>query len=67
EIRQNAPTEYSKIQNNVYRFTIHETGEKRNILRQLKIRTNKDYLNADQSYVATIDQLALSYPDYQLI
>ncbi|RIB23636.1 hypothetical protein C2G38_2289077 [Gigaspora rosea] len=37
EIKQNAPTEYSKIQNNVYRYTVHETGDKRNILRQLKI------------------------------
>ncbi|RIB18396.1 hypothetical protein C2G38_2036937 [Gigaspora rosea] len=37
EIRHNAPTEYSKIQNNVYRYTVHETGDKKNILRQLKI------------------------------
>ncbi|RIB27602.1 hypothetical protein C2G38_2160120 [Gigaspora rosea] len=37
EIRNNAPTEYSKIQNNVYRYTVHETGDKKNILRQLKI------------------------------
>ncbi|RIB18622.1 hypothetical protein C2G38_2309751, partial [Gigaspora rosea] len=57
EIRQNAPTEYSKIQNNVYRYTVHETGDKKNILCQLKIRTIKDYLNVDQAYAATIDQL----------
>ncbi|RIB16727.1 hypothetical protein C2G38_2038344 [Gigaspora rosea] len=62
EIRHNAPTEYSKIKNNVYRYT-----DKKNILRQLKIRTIKDYLNVDQAYAATIDQLALSYSNYQLI
>ncbi|RIB24252.1 hypothetical protein C2G38_2032040 [Gigaspora rosea] len=67
EIRHNAPTEYSKIQNNVYRYTVHETGDKKNILCQLKIRTIKDYLNKDQACTATIDQLALSYSNYQLI
>ncbi|RIB02265.1 hypothetical protein C2G38_2228306 [Gigaspora rosea] len=37
EIQSNAPIEYGKIQKNVYRYTVHETGDKKNILRQLKI------------------------------
>ncbi|RIB14333.1 hypothetical protein C2G38_2096182, partial [Gigaspora rosea] len=61
EMKYNVPTEYSKIQKNVYRYEIHETGEKKRIIRQLKIRTIKDYLSVDQT------QLALTFPNYQLI
>ena len=67
EIQENIPSEYRKIQKKSYRYEVQETRDKKTITRRLKIRTIKDYLSVDETRIATLDQLALHYPNYQLI